>query len=383
MKKITECINRGDEIAALEQFDRQWDEFPWYKRYLALLFPAASACLELSGPAPHALKYHHALWKICAHLPGDITKFLLRRYIQYICRQPRFRVNFGQPEIVDDSGPHPPLDGLTKSLKEKAFGNALYHLMRLRREKGFGLAAVELLKICSRNIDPLGHNFTCAQGIIEAGRISERRNEGIALAVLLEFTLKNYADAGELKFKAPRKRFPELLRKATFTPGLLGHHLIFAHRIDMTSADKMGTNWRRHLEFFLESNLQEEPEKYPPDFIESLKNDKLVSGNWMQTVTEGLLKGDLQRVCVNIIHYLKSGGAPDRLFENMIVVMACVDKCQPHFYTYPLAVKELAENHPELTAALYCGWADFIIEQAVELGWIDEHRNILNEVCWK
>jgi len=375
MDSITKSINRGDEQLALREFDSQWEQYPWPKRYFTLLFPLAAGCLELKYPSPHSIKYHHALGVICDNLPGDSTKFLLKRYIQYLCRRARF-VPFSKPlEINGDLGAEPSLTGLNKSLQDAAFFKALYYLLRLREEKGFASAALELVKICSRSVDNLGHNYTCAHSIMAGGLVAERVNEGFALAALLDYTMK-LADLQPTEFRRPSESFEKLLSKAVCAPGLLGHHLIFAHRIERF-ADTLGERWRFHLEFFLEKNLQDAEGKYTLQYISSMIEDDLTDGNYLVSLTNGLLELDLKRAFTSIYHHLESEDSQSGLFEVMIIIMACVNREEAHFYTYPLAVKELSERFPGKSVQLYCGWADFIVDFAQKDGWIEKHRERL------
>ena len=375
MNKILTFINDSDQKSAINEFERQWQLFPWYKRYLTLIFPAAAKCLELKYPSPHNLKYHHTLWKMCENLTGETAKFLLKRYIQYICRRARFIPPLNPPSITGSLNAKSSLTGLHDSLEERAFHNALYYLMKLRQEKGFLLPAMEILRKCAAKIDPLGHHFTCPHGIIEAGLVSERINETYALTALLDYTFK-FADLTPFEFKKPRQSFDNLLHKTAQAPGLLGHNLIFAHRIDCY-ADSLGENWRPHLQYYLEKNMENKSPQYTAEMIDSIPTDEQIISHPLRRLRQAILNSDIDLARSIIVQSSKSLDFTADIFPAMIAIMACVNLEEAHFYTYPLAVKEMSQKYPQLSTQLYCGWSDFIISFAGQFGWIDQTEEIL------
>lgn len=375
MNQIIRFINDSDETAALAEFNRQWEQFPWPSRYFTLLFPTAVTCLELNFPGPHGLKYHYTLYKICENLPGMTVKFLLERYLGYLIRRPKFYL-FEPPKTISHATRTlNPREALHDSLKNYSYHNALFYLYCIREKESYSAAADELLKICILKIDELGHNFTCPLGIINAGLISERTNEPAALHSLLDYAFRMVDNLDRPLLKNPRP-FPEILGLAVDAPGLLGHNLILADAIERYGR-QLGDQFRDHLLKQLDYNVKNSPRKYIDTIQENLSSTAYFRYSSLTTLVEHLRGGNLQDACKCISQRLNSG---EELFEAMIVIMACVDNYQPHYYTYPLAVRHLSDNHPVTALRLFCGWADFIIEEANIHGWVAETGSLLRNL---
>ena len=375
MNKIILHLNNDDEPAALHEFNRQWEQFPWPSRYFTLLFPTASSSLELKFPSPHGLKYHYTLFKICENLTGLTVKFLLERYLGYLIRRPKL-LSFEPPKsVTPPSGKIDIRQALLDSLKTNSFSNALNYLLALREKEGYSAASDELLKICLRNTGALGHNFTCPLGMINSGLISERINEPAALYALLDYTFKNLGGI-ETPLHLSSRPFSDILTDAVHAPGILGHNLIFASAIEK-HGDRTGGEYRTHLSHALDLDIAASPMKYDRAFPDDLPAEKHSSRPSGSQLADCLYKGDLNKAVSIISAILEFNSSGSDLFETMIVLMACVDNYQPHYYTYPFAVKELAEKHPELARQLYCGWAGFILEEAGNYRWIEKTGTIL------
>lgn len=378
MNKITLHLNNGDEPAVLAEFSRQWEHFPWPSRYFTLLFPAAFTSLELKFPSPHGLKYHYTLFKICENLTGLAVKFLMERYLGYLIRRPKL-LFFEPPKSVTPFSDTTDIrQALQDSLKTNSFNNALNYLLALRESEGYSAAADELQKICIRNIDVLGHHYTCPLGMINAGLISERINEPAALYALLDYTFKNLGNI-ETPLHLISRPYADILIDAVHSPGLLGHNLIFAHTIEKYGT-QLGVEYETHLLHALDLNTGSSPKKYDRAFPDDLLTEIPLHPGGSQ-LADYLLNGDMSKAASVVVATLEFDPSGGDLFETMIVVMACVDNFQPHYYTYPFAVKELAGKHPEFARKLYCGWCDFIIAEAGIYGWLDQTgwllRNLL------
>ena len=377
MNKLISYLNQGNEVKALDEFAKQWAEFPWISRYFAILFPVAASCLELRYKNSHVLKYHHSLWKICENMPGEYSEFFLRRYVQFLSAKERFKAVENGDEPVGILQAETIRENLFKSIEDKAFSNGLFYALEMKLTEGYESAGYELIKLCADEVDNLGHAFTCAHGILEAGRVSGRNCEAQALKALLDFTFAHTLKTPSGKFLEPQKPFSSNLKDSLHSPGLLGHNLIFAHRISIFTALDDDPEFRLHLEHFLENNIIQGGRKYPDDFPKTCYSGKNVDKDSLSGIFRNILDDSLSGIVSNLADYLSNGGDVEALFNGCMAILACVNKMEPHYYTYALAVKELSGKYPDFSEALYAGWIDFIMENVRTFGLIVDSEKVL------
>ena len=357
MNKIIAYIDRCDLERATFELNQQWDNFPWPSRYLKILFPVAVSALDLHCPTPHIIKYHHTLHELCGMLSGDTSRLLIEQYLGYLINHPRIKLSYNELDIAANCSQQDNYSDLIQGLNRNSFDNSLYYLLENRNEEGYASAALQLVMLCGRYIDPQGHNFTIPFSIYQAGLISDRNNEPIALRSLLEYTFR-VSQCEETKLQKTSKPHSFIRNLTIKKTGLSGHNIILLSKI-LKADDILPPEYIDHLYFGLWQNIQDCPTYYH-DVIEP--DDKYLSAVKM------LKDKSLADEFISILRESDKPELHSGIIERILRFFTSIDNHQPHYYTYTLAVGELSEYYPEHAADLLRGLIQFLKTEIGEHG---------------